>query len=56
MITVDNYEVETCGSIDTVTEDLKVLVNYLSSTLLYEMHVLVIQELKDRDAKNNTSN
>ena len=23
MITVDNYEVETCGSRDTVTEDLK---------------------------------
>lgn len=56
MITVDNYEVETCGSSDTITADLMALVKYFNNLRLYELHSLIIRELKERDAKNNTSN
>lgn len=56
MITVDNYEVETCGKRDTITEDLKALVEYFSDSHLCELESLIIQELKNRDAKNNISN
>ena len=56
MIAVDNYEVEVCGKRDTITEDLKALVKYFTDSRLYELHTLITQELKSRDAKNNTSN
>ena len=55
MITVDNYEVELSGSFDTITEDLRALVKYFNNLRLYELHSLIIWELKERDAKNNTS-
>lgn len=56
MITVDNYEVETCGNRDTIMEDCKALVHYFGDSVLDELHNLIIRELRNRYAKNNSDN